>query len=211
MKNNIVLIGMPGVGKSTIGVILAKELGYQFMDTDLIIQKKENRLLREIIEQEGVDGFLDVENQVNSGIEAERTVIATGGSAVYGREAMKHFREIGTIIYLRLPFEKLRERLGNLRGRGAVSYTHLDVYKRQLVNRLKGDEYSGLDAEQVALILAEKLIGGDSQFQTLAVPETRGGSRQNFRNDYSGAARRAKRTGRRSGPVTSAGRSAKHS
>lgn len=81
MKNNIVLIGMPGVGKSTIGVILAKELGYQFMDTDLIIQKKENRLLREIIEQEGVDGFLDVENQVNSGIEAERTVIATGGSA----------------------------------------------------------------------------------------------------------------------------------
>ena len=120
MKNNIVLIGMPGVGKSTIGVILAKELGYQFMDTDLIIQKKENRLLREIIEQEGVDGFLDVENQVNSGIEAERTVIATGGSAVYGREAMKHFREIGTIIYLRLPFEKLRERLGNLRGRGVV-------------------------------------------------------------------------------------------
>ena len=115
MKNNIVLIGMPGVGKSTIGVILAKELGYQFMDTDLIIQKKENRLLREIIEQEGVDGFLDVENQVNSGIEAERTVIATGGSAVYGREAMKHFREIGTIIYLRLPFEKLRER-----GRGVV-------------------------------------------------------------------------------------------
>ena len=82
---------------------------------------------------------------------------------------------------------------------------------RMLVNRLKGDEYSGLDAEQVALILAEKLIGGDSQFQTLAVPETRGGSRQNFRNDYSGAARRAKRTGRRSGPVTSAGRSAKHS
>ena len=111
---------MPGVGKSTIGVILAKELGYQFMETDLIIQKKENRLLREIIEQEGVDGFLDVENQVNSGIEAERTVIATGGSAVYGREAMKHFREIGTIIYLRLPFEKLRERLGNLRGRGVV-------------------------------------------------------------------------------------------
>lgn len=120
MKNNIVLIGMPGVGKSTIGVILAKELGYQFMDTDLIIQKKENRLLREIIEQEGVDGFLDVENQVNSGIEAERTVIATGGSAVYGREAMKHFREIGTIIYLRLSFKKLRERLGNLRGRGVV-------------------------------------------------------------------------------------------
>lgn len=67
-----------------------------------------------------MDGFLDIENGVNSGIEAERTVIATGGSAVYGREAMEHFREIGTIIYLRLPFEKLRERLGNLRGRGVV-------------------------------------------------------------------------------------------
>ena len=76
---NIVLIGMPGVGKSTVGVILAKELGYQFIDADLLIQKQEKRLLREIIAQEGVDGFIQIENQVNASIETDRTVIATGG------------------------------------------------------------------------------------------------------------------------------------
>lgn len=102
MKKNIVLIGMPGVGKSTIGVILAKELGYQFIDSDLVIQQQEKRLLREIIEQEGVDGFLEIENQVNAGIQAEGAVIATGGSAVYGAEAMEHFRQTGTVVYLRL-------------------------------------------------------------------------------------------------------------
>ena len=90
MMNNIVLIGMPGVGKSTVGVILAKELGYQFLDADLLIQKRENRLLKEIIEQEGVDGFIEIENQVNASIEADRTVVATGGSVVYGEEAMAH-------------------------------------------------------------------------------------------------------------------------
>ncbi len=120
MKNNIILIGMPGVGKSTIGVILAKELGYQFIDSDLVIQKQEKRLLREIIAQEGVEGFLEIENRVNAGLEADRSVIATGGSAVYGREAMEHFKKIGTIIYLHLPFEQLQTRLGNLQGRGVV-------------------------------------------------------------------------------------------
>ena len=94
MMNNIVLIGMPGVGKSTVGVILAKELGYQFLDADLLIQKRENRLLKEIIEQEGVDGFIEIENQVNASIEADRTVVATGGSVVYGEEAMAHLKKL---------------------------------------------------------------------------------------------------------------------
>ena len=120
MKKNIILIGMPGVGKSTIGVILAKELGYRFIDSDLVIQEQEKRLLREIIEDEGVDGFLEIENRVNAGLKAERSVIATGGSAVYGREAMEHFKQIGTVIYLHLPFEQLQKRLGNLKGRGVV-------------------------------------------------------------------------------------------
>ena len=75
---NIVLIGMPGVGKSTLGVVLAKELGFEFVDADLLIQKREKRLLKEIIAQDGVDGFLKVEEEVNAEIEAERTVIATG-------------------------------------------------------------------------------------------------------------------------------------
>ena len=108
------------VGKSTVGVILAKELGYQFLDADLLIQKRENRLLKEIIEQEGVDGFIEIENQVNASIEADRTVVATGGSVVYGEEAMAHLKKIATVIYLRLSYEELEKRLGNLKNRGVV-------------------------------------------------------------------------------------------
>lgn len=120
MKSNIILIGMPGVGKSTVGVILAKILGFKFIDTDLIIQQKEKRLLKDIISSEGVDGFIDIENRINSQLEAENSVIATGGSVVYGDEAMKHFSEIGTIVYLKLDYRKLRYRLGNIRNRGVV-------------------------------------------------------------------------------------------
>ena len=111
MEKNIVLIGMPGVGKSTIGVILAKEIGYQFLDADLLIQKSEGKLLKDIIEEKGIDGFLEVENQVNASIEAERSVIATGGSAVYGKEAMEHYKQTALIVYLRCPFPVLKKRL----------------------------------------------------------------------------------------------------
>ena len=90
-KDNIVLIGMPGVGKSTVGVILAKVLGFQFVDADLVIQEKEGKLLREIIAEEGPDGFIAVENRINSEIESHHSVIATGGSVVYGKEAMEHY------------------------------------------------------------------------------------------------------------------------
>lgn len=117
---NIVLIGMPGVGKSTAGVVLAKVLGYRFIDADLLIQQEENRLLHEIIEQEGTEAFLEIENRVNAGIQAEKAVIATGGSVVYGREAMEHLSGIGTVVYLKLPFEKLEKRLHNIKGRGVV-------------------------------------------------------------------------------------------
>lgn len=119
-KDNLVLIGMPGVGKSTVGVILAKVLGYEFLDSDLLIQKEEKALLREIIEREGLDGFLDIENRVNGSIEVSNAIIATGGSVVYCQEAMKHLKEIGTVIYLKLDYSILRRRLGNLKGRGVV-------------------------------------------------------------------------------------------
>ena len=100
--NNITLIGMPGVGKSTIGVVLAKVLGYQFLDSDLLIQKQEKRKLHQIIAQEGNDGFQAIENRVNASIEAEETVIATGGSVVYCQEAMEHLKSVGTVVYLKL-------------------------------------------------------------------------------------------------------------
>ena len=111
---------MPGAGKSSVGVILAKVLGYEFIDTDLVIQHREKRLLREIIADEGNEGFLAIENEVNATLEADKSVIAPGGSAIYGKEAMEHFKEIGTIVYLKLSYEDLAKRLGNLKGRGVV-------------------------------------------------------------------------------------------
>ena len=104
MKENIVLIGMPGAGKSTVGVVLAKRLGLSFLDSDLVIQEREGCILHEIIEKEGLDGFNEIENQVNASIDVKRTIIATGGSAVYGKEAMQHLHEIGAVFYLKLSY-----------------------------------------------------------------------------------------------------------
>ena len=109
-----------GVGKSTAGVVLAKVLGYEFIDADLIIQQQEGKLLREIIAEVGTDGFIEVENRVNSQIEVEKSVIATGGSVVYGKEAMQHLREIGTVVYLKVSYDILEKRLHDIKGRGVV-------------------------------------------------------------------------------------------
>ncbi len=119
-QNNITLIGMPGAGKSTIGVVLAKVLGYRFLDSDLEIQEQTKKRLHELISEYGQQGFLEIENRVNQGIFAENTVIATGGSAVFGKEAMEHLREISTVVYLKLSYESLKVRLGDLHERGVV-------------------------------------------------------------------------------------------
>ena len=118
--NNITLIGMPGVGKSTLGVVLAKVMEYQFMDSDLLIQNEEKRRLSRIIEEEGIEGFKKIENRVNASIKTDKTVIATGGSVVYCEEAMNHLKSIGTIVYLKLSYEAISKRLRNLKGRGVV-------------------------------------------------------------------------------------------
>ena len=119
-KDNIILIGMPASGKSTVGVILAKILGYNFVDADIVIQEKEGRKLSEIIETDGIDGFIEVENRVNAGIEAQKTVIATGGSVVYGKEAMDHYKNIGRVVYLKVDMDNLTKRLRDVKQRGVV-------------------------------------------------------------------------------------------
>jgi len=118
MNNNIILIGMPGAGKSTLGVVLAKIFRMRFLDSDLLIQEREGALLCELIEREGLERFLAIEGEVNAGIEAENTVIATGGSAVYSESAMRHLKEIGTVVYLRLSLEEIQGRIGDVKQRG---------------------------------------------------------------------------------------------
>lgn len=117
---NIIFIGMPASGKSTIGVVVAKRLGYEFIDTDLLIQKQEKRLLKEIIADIGNEGFLAIENQVNRDVQAEHAVISPGGSVVYCQEAMEHFKKIGTIVYLKVSFELIERRISNAKSRGVV-------------------------------------------------------------------------------------------
>lgn len=161
---NIVLIGMPGVGKSTAGVVLAKVLGYQFLDADLVIQEEEKRLLHEIIKEEGTDGFIEIENRVNAGINVEQSVIATGGSVVYGKEAMEHLKEIGTVVYLKLPYEILEKRLHNIKGRGVVlrdGQTLYDLYEERVVLYEKYADVivdeTDLDVEQTIQKIVEEL------------------------------------------------------
>lgn len=155
---NIVLIGMPGVGKSTIGVILAKEIGFQFVDSDLLIQEQENRLLKDIIASEGVDGFLTIENQVNSSIQVTKSVIATGGSAVYGSEAMANLKKLGTIVYLKCSYHTLSKRLGDLKGRGVIlkkGQTLKDIFEER---RVLYEKYADIIIEENEKGIEETLV-----------------------------------------------------
>lgn len=152
---NIIFIGMPASGKSTVGVVVAKRLGYEFIDTDLLIQKQEKKLLKEIIAEVGNDGFLEIENQVNREVEAEKAVISPGGSVVYCKEAMEHYKGIGTIVYLKVPFKTINKRISNAKNRGVVlkdGQTLYDLYKErtqlfeQYADYIVSEE--GLDLEE---------------------------------------------------------------
>lgn len=164
MENNIVLIGMPGVGKSTVGVILAKVLGFQFLDADLLIQQQEGKLLKEIIDEVGTEGFIEVENRVNAGIECSKTIIATGGSVVYGKEAMEHLKEIGTVVYLEVPFDTIEKRLSDIKGRGVVLKDGQTLYDLYMERTPLYEKYAdlrvceeGLDVEQTVELLIDKM------------------------------------------------------
>lgn len=133
-KSNITLIGMPGVGKSTVGVILAKIIGYEFIDSDIVIQKQEGKLLKDIIATVGTTGFLEIENRIHAELEATGSIISPGGSICYCQEGMEHLRDISTVIYLKLDYPRLKRRLGNLTARGVVlqkGQSLHDLYKER--------------------------------------------------------------------------------
>ena len=119
-KKNIVLIGMPGVGKSTIGVLLAKQLGYSFLDTDIFIQAAASKTLQELIQKHGIAGFCNLEEDYILSISIQAHVIATGGSVVYGEGAMKHLKADGGVIHLNLSLGELKKRLDDLDARGVA-------------------------------------------------------------------------------------------
>ncbi|MDO4851531.1 MAG: shikimate kinase [Actinomycetota bacterium] len=131
-RDNVVLIGMPGAGKSTVGVVLAKILGKDFVDTDLLIQAEHGKTLQKIIDEMGPEGFIEVENDVLSRVAARNSIISTGGSAIYSDEAMRHLAEIGTIVYLQISYESLCERLSDLQERGVVLKGGMGMSLREL-------------------------------------------------------------------------------
>ena len=142
---NIVLIGMPSCGKSTMGVLIAKNLGLKFLDSDLLIQEREGKLLHELIKERGNEEFIKIENDANMSIEVQNTVISTGGSVVYCEGAMRHLSDIGKIVYIKISYETLATRLGDYVHRGVVmpeGYTLLDMYRERAALYEKYAEYT---------------------------------------------------------------------
>ncbi|MBR2623264.1 MAG: shikimate kinase [Clostridia bacterium] len=134
-KGNIILIGMPGCGKTTIGIELSEKIGYGYVDSDSVIVAREGKRLPEIIAQVGREGFLDIEAKVNSELCADRCVIATGGSVIYRDYAMQKLKEMGTVVYLQLSYETIERRLGDLKARGVAlkdGFTLRDLYEERI-------------------------------------------------------------------------------
>jgi shikimate kinase len=132
--DNIILIGMPGAGKSTIGVLIAKVLGMSFIDCDLIIQKKEGKLLQEIIDEKGIDGFINIEKNTILELSAVGSIISTGGSVVLREESMNKLMKLGKIVYLKVDYNELERRVNNITTRGIVikdEQTLYDVYEER--------------------------------------------------------------------------------
>ena len=133
-KGNIILIGMPGSGKTTIGTELSEKIGYGYIDSDSVIVAREGMRLPQIIEAKGREGFLDIEAKVNSELCADRCVIATGGSVIYRASAMEKLKTLGTVVYLKLSYETIKSRLGDLKARGVAlkeGFTLKDLYEER--------------------------------------------------------------------------------
>lgn len=161
---NIVLIGMPGCGKSTVGVLLAKALGMAFIDTDVVLQAQEGQKLQEIIDAIGIDAFLKKEEESILSLDCNDTVIATGGSVVYGQRAMQRLHRDARVVYIQLPYEEIERRLGNLATRGVTlrqGQTLLDLYRERIpLYEAEADlvfDASGAQIEQTVAALAKQL------------------------------------------------------
>jgi Shikimate kinase len=161
---NIVLIGMAGAGKSTLGVLLAKTLGFGFIDTDLLIQEKEEALLQEIIENKGLEYFMSAEEEVCAALNTKNNVIATGGSVVLSGKAMDNLKKNGTVVYLKVPYDEIKRRLSNITTRGIVfkeGQSLRDVYNERVTLYEKyADkviEFGKCDLEDAILLLVKKV------------------------------------------------------
>lgn len=158
---NVILVGMPACGKSTVGVVLAKTMNKGFVDTDILIQQAESRTLQEIIDQEGNDYFHHVEERVLLNFEGEDYVVATGGSAIYFDRAMDKFKEKGVVVYIKVTLDTILERLNNIKSRGVTlekGQTIADLYEQRIpLYQKQADmvvEADGLSVEEVV----EKIV-----------------------------------------------------
>lgn len=161
-RDNVVLIGMPGAGKSTLGIVLAKIMNYDFVDADLVIQQQCDKTLQRLIDTCGPEGFVDVENQVLSKMECAHTIISTGGSAVYSDEAMRHLGEIGRVVYLKINFEELRRRLSDFSERGVVMKGGIGMSLRELYDERKPlyEKYADIivDVNELSITAAARKV-----------------------------------------------------
>jgi shikimate kinase len=163
---NIILIGMPGAGKSTVGVLLAKRLGYQFIDTDLLLQTRHHCRLQEIIAREGLAAFKQIEEDVLCSLATSHSVVATGGSAVYSERAMAHLMQLGQLVFIDIPLDELLTRVNDMDSRGLVigpeeTYQHLyferqPLYKKYAEVSVAG---GGLTVEAVAAAIEQQVCG----------------------------------------------------
>lgn len=157
MKKNVTLIGMPSSGKSTVGVLLAKKLGYSFVDGDIIIQEKEKKLLKELIAEHGIEGFWKIEEKYNAELDVEHSVIAPGGSVIYGPKAMEHLKEVSVIVYLKMSCEEVEKRIGDPVNRGVTlkeGWTLRDLYNERVPYY---EKYADITVDEENLTLGETL------------------------------------------------------
>ncbi|GGA04044.1 shikimate kinase [Paenibacillus marchantiophytorum] len=161
---NIVLIGMSGAGKSTLGVLLSKALGMDYVDTDIVIQQYEGRLLQDIIDNDGIEKFMEVEEKIVSELQLKNCIISTGGSVIYSEKAMNVLKQSGQIIYLHVPYEEIKRRLVNITTRGIVikkGNSLKDVYEERVPLYIKYSDKtldcSNKDIEHCVSQIIEKI------------------------------------------------------